>query len=158
MSKEKKQTIINTVKQAFKGHKKAFIAGAIAIVVLVGFFSWRTLAQKEEQPQLQTATVEKGMIISSVSASGQILSVNVMSANTKAAQSVLQLVLARVDLLLHLLGLLYFFSSRIFQKVQGRQFIVTTDLDLFLDNFRLLMSGQVRFWSLLIALFFFSDA
>jgi len=70
-------------KKSLTGRKK-FIWLALLLLV-VGFSVWRVLAKKEAKPQLQTALVERGMIISSVSASGQVLSVNIMSANTKAS-------------------------------------------------------------------------
>lgn len=57
----------------------------LILLVAAGFFGWRTFFKKEEKPRLQTASVERGLIISSVSASGQVLSVNIISANTKAS-------------------------------------------------------------------------
>lgn len=45
----------------------------IALILTLGFIGWRTLAKKAQQPQYQTAKVEKGTLISSVSASGQIV-------------------------------------------------------------------------------------
>lgn len=69
--------------------RKKIIALALVLLSLV-LISWRVFAKKEEEPQVQTASVEKGMIVSSVSASGQVLSVNVMSANTKASGIVKQ--------------------------------------------------------------------
>lgn len=55
------------------------------LLLLVGFLGWRTLSGKEEESQVRTAAVERGTIVSSVSASGEVLSVNIMSANTKAS-------------------------------------------------------------------------
>jgi len=58
----------------------------ILVIVLIGFFAVRKLTKKSTTTaSVQTAKVEKGMIVSSVSASGSVLSVNVMSANTKAS-------------------------------------------------------------------------
>lgn len=63
---------------------KKIIAGVI-ILGFVWFGYSKLVADKKNQTQYQTAKVERGMIISSVSASGQVLTVNVMSANTKAS-------------------------------------------------------------------------
>ncbi len=55
------------------------------IIIGLGFFSWKTIFfKKNKKATYQTSKVEKGTIISSVSASGTVLSVNIMSANTKA--------------------------------------------------------------------------
>ena len=71
------------VKRVFSGRKKLIVIGFL--VILLGFAGFSIFAKKEKEPQLQTTPVEQGMIISSVSASGQVLSVNVMSANTQAS-------------------------------------------------------------------------
>lgn len=58
----------------------------IVLLILSGLIAWRIMAaNQEKKPQLLTAQVERGMIIASVSASGQVLSVNIMSANTQAS-------------------------------------------------------------------------
>ncbi len=70
-------------KGLFSGRKK--FAVLAFLIIVIGFFFWRAFSKKEDQVQYQTASVEKGVLVSSVSASGQVLSVNVMSANTKAS-------------------------------------------------------------------------
>lgn len=59
---------------------------ALVLVVLAAltFFLWRGF-KKDKQPQFQTAKVERGMLVSSISASGQVLTVNIMGATTKAS-------------------------------------------------------------------------
>jgi len=71
------------VKRVFSGRKKIIVIGFL--VILLGFAGFSIFAKKEKEPQFQTTPIERGMIISSVSASGQVLSVNVMSANTQAS-------------------------------------------------------------------------
>ena len=73
----------NKVKSFIAKKPKIAILGLIILVVL-GFFLWRGF-KKDKQPQFQTAKVERGTIVSSVSASGQVLTVNIMSATTKAS-------------------------------------------------------------------------
>ena len=74
---------MNFIKNIFGGRKKYIIIGIL--VVLLGLAGYFFFTKKEKEPELQTTTVERGMIISSVSASGQVLSVNIMSANTQAS-------------------------------------------------------------------------
>ena len=83
LPKIKKERFMNVFKKLFSGRRK-FIVLSIFLIVL-GFAGWRVFAVKEKKPQFPTTPVERGMIISSVSASGQVLSVNIMSANTKAS-------------------------------------------------------------------------
>ncbi len=71
------------IKKVFSGRGKFIIIGFL--VILLGFTGYFFFFKKEKEPELQTVPVEKGMIISSVSASGQVLSVNIMSANTQAS-------------------------------------------------------------------------
>jgi len=53
------------------------------VLFAIGFFAW-TRRNKTEKTQIQVATVEKGTIISSVSASGTILTANTLSITTNA--------------------------------------------------------------------------
>ena len=55
------------------------------LLFILGLVGWRIFAGKEKKIQFQTVPVKRGTIVSSVSASGQVLSVNIMSANTKAS-------------------------------------------------------------------------
>lgn len=63
----------------------------ILIIVILGFGLWRFLGDKGQQPQYQTAQVERGTIVSSVSASGQVISsnlVNITSSSTGIVKDV----------------------------------------------------------------------
>jgi RND family efflux transporter MFP subunit len=80
----KKEKLLEPLKKLFSSRKRIVIV--LVLVILGGFISWRVIAgNKQEEEQLQTTQVERGMIVSSVSASGQVLSVNIMSANTQAS-------------------------------------------------------------------------
>lgn len=74
---------MDLLKRVLSGRQR--IVGLVVLVSILGFIGWLLFAGREEEPQLQAAPVERGMIISSVSASGQVLSVNIMSANTRAS-------------------------------------------------------------------------
>lgn len=83
MSEKQGSRIFRIFKTFFTDRRK-FILLAVFLTVL-GFLGWRIFFKKETKAQFVTTPVERGMIISSVSSSGQVLSVNVMSANTKAS-------------------------------------------------------------------------
>src|SRR3990167_3773402 len=71
--------------------RKKLAAILILIIVILGFGLWRFLCDKGKQPQYQTANVEKGTIVSSVSASGQVISsslVNITSSATGIVKDV----------------------------------------------------------------------
>lgn len=55
----------------FLKNKKKLLIGAI-LLVLAGFAIWKFTSQQSSVPRYQTATVEKGTIVSAVSASGQV--------------------------------------------------------------------------------------
>ncbi|OGG09573.1 hypothetical protein A2154_01445 [Candidatus Gottesmanbacteria bacterium RBG_16_43_7] len=58
----------------------------VALIIVVGWFVYLNVsAQKNSQIKYQTATVQKGDIVSTVSASGSVLSVNIISANSLAS-------------------------------------------------------------------------
>jgi len=61
---------------------KGLLVVVVAAVAILIYLTLRSSSNKKVS--YQTTKVEKGMIISSVSASGSVLSVNIMSANTKA--------------------------------------------------------------------------
>ena len=77
-----KKRMIDLRKKIFKNRKLTI--GLVLILVIGGYFLFRG-ANDNNEPVIQTTPVEQGMIISSVYASGQVLSVNVMSANTQAS-------------------------------------------------------------------------
>jgi len=58
---------------------------AILVIATIGYLGWKQFGDQEETAQIQTASVEKGSIVSSVAASGQILASNITSVNTRAS-------------------------------------------------------------------------
>lgn len=62
--------------------KKKIVIGIILTAAIIG--AWRLFSKKTPTPQYQTTKVEKGMIISSTSASGQMVAANYIEINTKA--------------------------------------------------------------------------
>lgn len=68
----------------FFSTRKSLVIVAI-LLILASFISWRTLGKKKQGPQLQTAQVERGTIVSSVSASGQVLTTNITEVTSKAS-------------------------------------------------------------------------
>jgi multidrug efflux pump subunit AcrA (membrane-fusion protein) len=80
----KKADSLAAWKKLTSGRRKfVLVALGIGLAMLIGW--WLLGKNQAEESSWQTAQVERGMIISSVSASGQVLSVNVMSANTQAS-------------------------------------------------------------------------
>src|SRR3989344_660145 len=58
----------------------------VALIAIVGYLGWhRFIRPSTQRPQYQTAQVERGTIVSSVSASGQILSSGVVNVTTNAS-------------------------------------------------------------------------
>jgi len=70
-------------KKLFKTKKKAGIIIIILLALIFGF--WRITGKNSSQVRYQTAKVERGTLVSSVSASGQILSSNYLNVSTKAS-------------------------------------------------------------------------
>lgn len=77
-----KEKIKNIIKSTVTNKKWLAVA-----ILIVGAAIFLFVRNSNSEPEVinQTATVKRGTIISSVSASGQVLSVNIMSANTKAS-------------------------------------------------------------------------
>ena len=65
------------------GHRRLAALGAVVLVIL-GVFLLRT-SGKKTQTEIQTQKVERGTIVSSVSASGKALTTSVLSINTQAS-------------------------------------------------------------------------
>lgn len=57
----------------------------IAIIIGIGWLSYTRIFKANNQPQYQTAQVEKGTIISSISASGNVLTANMVNITTNAS-------------------------------------------------------------------------
>ncbi|MEK7570735.1 MAG: efflux RND transporter periplasmic adaptor subunit [Patescibacteria group bacterium] len=83
----------NKIKASFI--KKGLIV--ILLAALIGFLSFSFLGQKAEEPQYQTATVEKGSLVSRVTASGTISSGNSGSITTSATGVVKEVYVANGD-------------------------------------------------------------
>lgn len=58
---------------------------AILVIAILGFFGWKTFAQTSQRPQYQTAQVERGTLVSSVTASGTISSASSANITTQAS-------------------------------------------------------------------------
>lgn len=63
---------------------KKFIIPLVLIILIIGFFVWKNKTSQTSKPQYQTSTVEKGTLISTVSASGNVTSGNSLSISTEA--------------------------------------------------------------------------
>jgi len=77
-----KEKVFSLLKQIFKNRFRAGLL--IVLVVVFGFMGWRILGSGQPQSQYQTAKVEKGTIIASITASGQILTANIVNITTNA--------------------------------------------------------------------------
>jgi len=79
----KKEDIFNRVKRLFNTRPKK-IAGFVAILIIT-FLGFKIFGKKQAKVQYQTTKVEKGTIISSVSASGQVLTANIINVTSNAS-------------------------------------------------------------------------
>ena len=61
------------------------IIGAVVLVILMVIGIWKLTSGNGNEVTYQTSKVEKGTIVSSVSASGQVLTTNILSINTEAS-------------------------------------------------------------------------
>lgn len=78
--KEKQKQLLDYL----KGSKKRIVI-AIVLILALGFFGQKAFLQQQETPSYQTAKVEKGTIVSSISVSGQVLTANIVNINTNAS-------------------------------------------------------------------------
>lgn len=78
-----------------KNKKSILIIGGIIIIVLIIFKLF--FGSKKSQSQYQTATVERGTIVSSISTSGQILNANYATVTTQASGTVKEIYLKDGD-------------------------------------------------------------
>lgn len=81
---KQKFEIIKKIKETLFLNRKRKIILAVILVILV-LSGWRIFTAKDIQPQYQTAAVEKGTLIVSVAASGQVSAANSTSVNTQAS-------------------------------------------------------------------------
>lgn len=72
-----------------KKHKTKIIFGVIGIFI-VGFLVWKFILPKNEATQYQTSKVEKGTLVSTVSASGNVISANMVNVSTQASGVIAQ--------------------------------------------------------------------
>jgi multidrug efflux pump subunit AcrA (membrane-fusion protein) len=70
------------VKSLFKGRKRFFIIGGLLLVV--GFVVWRSLVDQKKELQFQTTKVERGTVVSTISASGNLNQTNSFTVATQA--------------------------------------------------------------------------
>jgi len=79
--------VVKSLSKFLKGliKKPKLISLGLIVLAIISFLVWRGVKKNNQQPELQTVKVERGTIVSSVSASGQVLSVNIMNATTKAS-------------------------------------------------------------------------
>jgi len=71
------------IKELFKNKKKVVIG--VILVIVLGTAGWRILGKEKQTIQYQTARAEKGTLIVSISASGQVSSANNTSISTQAS-------------------------------------------------------------------------
>jgi RND family efflux transporter MFP subunit len=83
MNKKIKDSIV-FFKKEILGKKSRFII-FMAILAVAAFMVVKSARGKKNQPQIQTQKVERGTIISSVSASGQILTANIVNVTSNAS-------------------------------------------------------------------------
>ncbi len=77
--------IFKTLIGFYQKHTKKVIIAFVLLIVIIGLIVFQLRKNAKQEVQYQTNKAEKGMIVSSVSASGQVLTVNIMNANTKAS-------------------------------------------------------------------------
>ena len=76
------------IKKLFSSRKR--VAVFLVLLLMAGFAGWKILGNKQQEPRYQTARVEKGTLVVSISASGTISSANSIDITTKASGTVVQ--------------------------------------------------------------------
>jgi macrolide-specific efflux system membrane fusion protein len=76
------------MKKIIKNKKMVF---GVFTILVVGLVLYKILSPKQATQELQTATVQKGDVVASISASGQISSSNIVSVTTQASGVVSQI-------------------------------------------------------------------
>lgn len=84
----KKEEILSLFKKIFKTRFR--VAVFVVLVVAIGFLGWRFLVDQRQQPQYQTTQAEKGTLIESITASGQVSATNNTSVTTQASGVVIK--------------------------------------------------------------------
>lgn len=83
VEKTVKQNFLQNIKQFIMSHKR--LAIGLLVIAVIGFFFWRQSASGAKKPTYQTAKVERGSIVASLSASGQIASAGNMPVTTQTS-------------------------------------------------------------------------
>lgn len=78
-----KSAILARLKRLFSNRIRAAII--IIVLLAVGLFGWQKIQSAMQQPQYQTAQVEKGTIVSAITVSGQVLQASRMPVTTSAS-------------------------------------------------------------------------
>lgn len=79
----KKEEVVKKIKKVFNTRSKK-IAGIIGILI-IAFLGYKIFGKKQTKVQYQTTKVERGTIIASVSASGQVLIANIINVTSNAS-------------------------------------------------------------------------
>jgi len=77
------QKITDFFRKIFKNRLRVGIL--VVLIIILGFFGWRILGGRKQPVQYQTAQAEKGTLVVSVSASGQVSAANNTSVSTQAS-------------------------------------------------------------------------
>lgn len=75
--------ILSRIRALFANRKRAAIVAVI--VILIGYFGYTRYVAGTKKPTYQTAQAQKGTLVTTVSASGQILSTNIINISTSAS-------------------------------------------------------------------------
>lgn len=78
-----KEKPIGLVTKLFANRKRAMLI--IVVLLVVGFFGYKQFFAKSQKVTYQTAQVQKGSLVQSITASGQILSTNIINISTSAS-------------------------------------------------------------------------
>jgi RND family efflux transporter MFP subunit len=81
------QKVVQKVKTFWdwiRADKKRLISAVVVAIVLI-FGIWKLASAKSAKVQYQTSTVVKGTVVSTISASGKVLTTNTLSINTQAS-------------------------------------------------------------------------
>ncbi|MCL5969943.1 MAG: efflux RND transporter periplasmic adaptor subunit [Patescibacteria group bacterium] len=77
------KSLLNRIKWLFSNRIRTIVI--IIFLLALGFGGWKVFGNKNQQTQYQTAKVERSTIISSVSASGQLITSGIMPITTQAS-------------------------------------------------------------------------
>jgi RND family efflux transporter MFP subunit len=81
-----KKKVINLIKKIFSTRKRAVIT--VVVLVIGGYLLWGKVSGNGSEPVIQTSTVQRGTIVSSVTASGNVVSSNIENVTTQASGTV----------------------------------------------------------------------